>query len=857
MNKKKYTAAAILLAATLAAAPHADAAASKTASSQAVGSAAAQSPALDWRVKLGGGVTATLEQADVWQQNGDSVAVFTLQYKNGGKAAARLVTYFPKAVLPGGSVKAANPISKDLAKKKVEPGQSLTVTYYVKTDTPSLSGMKLAMDVWNPKVKGYLERVGSYRLPSNYSAAVASGVNAKLSLSGTPVTVKSESLEIIKYDGKVIARVGMSMTNNGSSAWSDRGYDPFLVTKSGSSFRLQREAGPEGTPIQPKERKLVYYITEVPTYLKPSGLRFLWTETDEALKLSLPVGSFRLPAATAPKWDVPAGAAKSLTISGQPVEARIRQATLRSSGDQGIWNIEMAFKNKGKKTAKVPAYEYAIKASEGSYHPYAPGDPGSLMLTLRPGQEKTLTLEISLPMELKQDRLKLQMIEASGDERTPSPPAGQEEPGGSTSTDAPSKASLPLAYFSIPYQTERQSSIGVEYAPQSAGGFAYTLESIQRLPWQDTDLIVAKLRLRNTHETNALQLPELKADVTADEKTVLASPEVIAGEQGSLIAPGASTEVSVLAKIPYTKDIRTLRFKLFAQQESVKTPFLTLTTPGHTQSIELLEKGKPYTVTTAGKRAEAQERRTLIYEGADSDIIYSELTLTSGEARRVQAALLKGYFQGTDGKIYEADTVQPETPIQPGGKQSVVFWARVPKGTAGSLGLALGTAMSGGKLAEPGKDVSGVLGVKKMQLNPVRPAASSNLTGLDWYPYSITVTKATGHLQEGSSSISMNVTVDVKRSDSITAADAGHKLILTIKDTLGQTQERILTPGTDIQVPGTRTLSFEMTDEQYKKLKGGWFTLTLADEFQNERITLGTQSYNVTFYPNVVEPPEE
>jgi hypothetical protein len=48
-----------------------------------------------------------------------------------------------------------------------------------------------------------------------------------------------------------------------------------------------------------------------------------------------------------------------------------------------------------------------------------------------------------------------------------------------------------------------------------------------------------------------------------------------------------------------------------------------------------------------------------------------------------------------------------------------------------------------------------------------------------------------------------------------------------------------------------------MTDEQYKKLKGGWFTLTLADEFQNERITLGTQSYNVTFYPNVVEPPEE
>ena len=91
-----------------------------------------------------------------------------------------------------------------------------------------------------------------------------------------------------------------------------------------------------------------------------------------------------------------------------------------------------------------------------------------------------------------------------------------------------------------------------------------------------------------------------------------------------------------MARIPYTKDIRSLRFELFSRRDTAKTSFLTMTTSGMTQSISTLEKGKPYTVTAIGKRAEAQERRTVIYEGVDSDIVYSEFLLTSNEQRRVQ-----------------------------------------------------------------------------------------------------------------------------------------------------------------------------------------------------------------------------
>lgn len=847
MNTKMVKVTAILLGAVLAASPQADAAAGKT----NVPVSAKKTLTPIGNIGLGNSVSAALEHADVWQQNGSHVAVFTLNYKNKGKSTARLVTYFPRVVLPDGSVTAANPITRDITKKGVGPGQSLSVTYYAKISTGSLSGMKVAMDVWNPKVKGYLQRVGAYKLPTNYSPAVAPGASTMLKLGGTPITVQTESLQIIKYNGKVMAKVGMYITNRGGMVWTDSSYDPYLVTRSGTSFLLQPEAGKDGSPVQPKEKKLVYYITEIPSYLKTKDLRFLWTENDETLKLSLPTASFKLPDAIAPNWDIAPGSVKALTLQGNRVDAKVRHATIRATGDQALWNIEMTFKNKGNKPVEVPAYEFAIKASEGTYHPYIPDDKAAT-ITLRPAEEKTISMEIPLPLNLRQDRLKLQMIEPSGSGLPSKSPVNPAEPGNtSAAPDASGRMIVPIAYFGLSYQPEHKASIGVEYGAQTANGFAYTLESIQRLPWEDKDLVVAKLRLRNTQDWNSTLLPELKVNVKADEKTVLASSEVIADEQGSLIAPGASTEVYVLTRIPYTQNIRSLRFELFTQKDTAKAPFLNLTTSGTTmQSIKVLDKGEPYSIATPGKRAEAQERRTVIYEGVDSDIIYSELTLTSSEQRRMQAARLKGYFQSTDGKIYEADTVQPETALQPGAKQSLVFWARVPKGAASDIGLAVGTAMSEGKFAEPGKDITGVLGVKKLMLNPVRPAVSSSLTQLNWFPYNVSVTKAVGNLQEGSSTISLKVTFDVKRSENITAADAGHKLILIIKDHFGQTQERTLTPGTDIQVPGTRTASFELTDELYKKIRGGWVNLTLVDEFQNERITLGSQSYNLTVQLN-------
>ncbi|WP_235440506.1 hypothetical protein [Paenibacillus sp. DMB20] len=100
MNKKTVKATAILLATILASAPQAVSAAGKTELPQNARSTAPKTSHQAWKIGLGNGVTATLEQADVWQQNGGHVVIFTLNYKNGGKSGARLMSYFPKVAQP-------------------------------------------------------------------------------------------------------------------------------------------------------------------------------------------------------------------------------------------------------------------------------------------------------------------------------------------------------------------------------------------------------------------------------------------------------------------------------------------------------------------------------------------------------------------------------------------------------------------------------------------------------------------------------------------------------------------------------------------------------------------------------------
>jgi hypothetical protein len=74
-----------------------------------------------------------------------------------------------------------------------------------------------------------------------------------------------------------------------------------------------------------------------------------------------------------------------------------------------------------------------------------------------------------------------------------------------------------------------------------------------------------------------------------------------------------------------------------------------------------------------------------------------------------------------------------------------------------------------------------------------------------------------------------------------------HKLILQVTDPLGLSQERTLVLGTDLTEGVNNLYSLSINRALYKTLGGGTYQLTLYDEFQGERLKLGSQAYTVKY----------
>ncbi|WP_151733989.1 hypothetical protein [Paenibacillus tengchongensis] len=808
-------------------------------------------------VTVAAGVSAVLEEVNLWPQTGGNIVTFTLRYNNSGAAAANLLHYFPRLITPGGSVLPANPVSADAAKKKINGKNSLSVTYYVNAgQLASLKGVKVSLNVWDRSAKGYLRQAGSFALSANYSAATAAGKSVSTAINGNTVAASAESLQLYKYSGKVYARVGLNLTNKGSQALADPGYRAYLVTASGTSFELALSSSLTGYKVQPQEKKSLYYLAEIPSYVNTSNMKLQLTQADEALKLELPKLSFKLPAASAPDLVVKEGAGKVLSIGGSAVEARLQGASVYAENAQAEWSFNIKLSNKGGKAVTLPTYELAVKSANGTLFPVEAKALSGL--TLKPLESKTVPLTVQVPLEVQQEGLQLQMIEAAQAATSGAAPADGEE---STvnSGGAATKVIFPVAYFAIPYTLRSETYSGQIYTAENQyGSFSYTLDSLQRYPWKDQDIVIARLKLTN-HQSVNLSLPELKGAIKLDNDDLSASTDLVMNKEDAVLAPGQTADIAIYTKVPYTRTFGKASIQLYSTANETKVPFLTLSTGNTLQALPVIAAGGTYTLEGNSQTAAVQENRTTVYEGGSYNIMYTELLVSSNERRQSTPGRLQGYYITAAGDYYEAAASQPDSPALPGGKQLVTFWAKVPKTVkSGELSLILGTGLNGGKISAGEETPTAFFNVASLGLNPKAPTPAANLNAIQFYPYTLVVLASDARMLEGSETMNITLNYTLQRDEAYEAKASEHKLVLRLTDPFGQSQEKTLTPGTDLNEGANNSLTFSFTKSLYKNLRGGTYRITLLDEFQGLRQELGSQTYNLVYEPlPVKEDPKE
>jgi len=779
-------------------------------------------------IQLGSNIKATLEEVNIWPQVEGNILTYTLNYSNGSNSNVNLIHYFSRVVTPAGSVIPGNPVTGDALKKKVVSKESLRVTYYVnfgKTD--SLKGMKIPMYVWDQKTKGYLKHAGTFSLPANYSSTAASGKSLNTTINDLPVTSNTESLQINKYNGKVYAKVGISLTNRGKKILSDPGYTAYLVSAGGNSFELTLDSSQTSYKIQPQEKKVIYYLTEIPVYLKTDNMKLQFVQKDETLKLELPKSSYKLPVAKVPNITIGKDVVKKIIINNNTIETQLTNATVDVENDKGIWSIQFRLKNTGNKAVTLPSYELAVKSPKGTTFPIN-AKPLSGM-TLNPLEEKIIQLSAQVPLEVEQNTLQLQMIEAVSAD-----PTG--------TVGATAKLTFPVAYYTIPYNANPETYLGLEYgSTNSYGSFSYSLQSLQRLPWKEDDIVVAKLNITNTQSVT-LSLPELKGALKVDSNDLTSSTDLFMDKQVSVLAPGKTAEIYVLAKVPYTLDFNRMKVNLYSISNEENVPFLTLSTYGTMNAVNTIERGGSYMIAAKGKSAIVQENKTTVYEGVSSNIMYTELLMSNEEKRQSKMARLQAYYKTADGQFFEAMSNQPDAASAPGGKQLITVWTKLPKSVSASdITLYMGPGITGNKLSEAGQETTGFINIASLALNPQKSATS--MTNVALYPYTLSITGSDGNLMKGSDTISIAVNYSLLKDSRYETGTFNHKLILKMTDLNGKSQEKALILGTDLTEGTKNTFTMTFNSNMYNEMYGGAYKLTLYDEFQGERIELASQTY--------------
>ncbi|MEC0242625.1 hypothetical protein P4H66_22695 [Paenibacillus dokdonensis] len=796
-------------------------------------------------IPLNSKIKATLEEVNIWPQATGNIVTYTLNYTNTGNSSVSLMNFFSKVVSPGGSIILGHPITNDVSKKNVSSNESIRVTYYVNMkQLNSLKGMKFPVYVWDINAKDYLKHAGTFTLPANYSNVTPIGKSINTTMNNNPVAAGSQSLEIYKYNGKVYAKVGFNLTNQGSKVFEDPGYKAYLVSAGGSIFKLSISGSQTDYKIQPNEKKTIYYVTEIPSYLKTDNMKLQFTQKDEALQLEYAGSSYKLPAAAMANLVVGKNDVKKIMVHNNIIETELQNASVTSEDGKGEWSFQLRMKNTGNKAVTLPAYDLAVNAKIGKRFPL--DSKGLSGLVIKPMEEKIIPLRVQIPLEIEQNTLQLELIESVSKEL-----AGDTAAAGTveaTGTKEPSaELKLPIAYFTIPYVLHTDAQKGQVYsATNSYGTFSYSLQSLQRLPWKDEDILAAKLNITNMQSTN-LSLPDLKGMLKIDNDDLSASTEIMMDKDVAVLGPGQSTNINVIAHIPYTQEFHTLKVNLFSSEKDEKIPFLTLSTPNTMTAIESIKQGGSYVVSGLGRNAEIKENKTIVYEGMNSNIVYTEMLLGSEEKRQSKMARLQAYYRTADGQLYEAVSNQPDTPATPDVKQFITFSAKLPKSAVTSdLSLYIGPGITGTKFTEPGEAPTGYIDISALQLNPAVSRPQTSLTQVSLYPYQLSVLNSKGWTVEGSDSLNITMNYNLQRENSYDMGNFNHKLVLKMTDAAGQSQEKNLNIGTDLTVGNYNTFMATFSSNQYKTLTGGFYRLTLYDELMGERIELASQTYNLS-----------
>ncbi|WP_366292937.1 hypothetical protein [Paenibacillus sp. AN1007] len=802
-------------------------------------------------VKVTARSTVTLTDVNILSQNDGNTVTYTLTYKNNDSKPMMMLDYWSKVKTSGGTSFSPKLIAKDQEKKSVSPGSTVDLTYVMKVGREvKLSDLNFLIVKWDFSKPNYESTIGKFVVPASYSITTPVGKTKTVRLSDSAVKVKVSGIKVYPGENKKqYVKIGVNLNNISYKLLDNPNVKWILRAPGGTNYPLTPDKDSTGISIQAQANKTLSLMASLPTALKLEKSELLLVEEQGEEKTALPIAALQLPEASQTNVNTEANQPNLISIDGQTVSTLLESARVRAEDEEYELTMQWVLKNQGKKEVKIPKYALEIRTEDGTSYPIETKALDDLKL--KPGSTKTIKLTSTLQGDGDTSKIKfVVMTPASSDE-------SKEGTGTGASTGAAGfQFSYPVGIYAIPESVTSGDGLTTETViKNSKGTFGVSVGSLQRLPWMDSDIIAAKVTIRNA-STKTVQLPELEAMFTIDSARIDGDTKLIRTQGGKLVGPGMVTEAYLLTKIPSELNMGRLELTLLEKVSETETnDWITLNTSGLIQPLAYVAEGKSFTQGTSEKETELGVRRTFVYPGSSSDIVYTEFEMTNKSLRQNGLGKLVGYYKTADGMYYKAEAKQANRVPGPGQKSIVTFWAKVPKSvkTLSDMRLIVGEGVADNKFVTGEGDATAYVNATSFEIQPKSLPVLSSLNDIDLYPFKFSGANIRAYLT-GGTSVQFEMIYSLTQEEAVDSGESGHKYILSVTDGSGKVFDKELALATDLKTGINQTLTWSIDDMVFDKIRGGSYRVALYDVFEGQRIRLAEQGYS---YDTTKLPKEE
>lgn len=775
-------------------------------------------------IKITAQSTVRLTDVNILSQDDGSILTYTLTIINGESKSIDLLDYWSKVKSVSGTTFSTSLMTKDKDKKTLSAGSSTTLTYVAKVGK-NIKPSDLVYQVikWDFNQANYESIKGQFKIPATYLTATPATQSKTLKVFNTPVKLQVDQLAAFSSGDYNYVNVGLNITNIGYNLFEDPKLKFVIKTSSGASYPMSADTGSIDYKIQPQDNKVLNLITSIPKTIKLTNLQLQLVQDDETSKLSLPIATMQLPNITNQSLAVQPNIEKYIAVGSGKIAVKVSGATLLQSYDEHDLTVRLNFRNTSGTTVTIPKYQFEIQTVDGYRLPISTQVTDNLVL--QPLEERVLNLTATIPAN----------VSAKNPQFFINLPA---------ITDSKDNFSYPIGIFAVPDVQPMQNMLGQKQFVQTSNGIlGVTFSSLQRLPWSDGDLVSAKITISNTG-FKTIMLPELVGQLKLDNAKLTTGTNLILTQGVGLLGANMSTDIYVVTKIPSYLDFNQLHVSLQEKiGESGISDWVHFANAGSIPEIPTIEDGSVYSIESAGRSEDIKVLRSFVYTGTSSDIIYTEIEVKNTEDHQLDLSQLTGSYISTGGQTYKAAVKQIDTSAGPDEKSVVTMWSKIPKKMSTSdMKLIVGEGITDNKLTPIKGEANGYINAAAMELNVNQPTIRGTLSDLGLFPYSLTVKNVRATLS-GSPSVNVNFDYDLTRNMEYSIGEFEHKFLFELVDSTGRTFEKEFAPETDLRLTNGGTSSFSFSDSVFEDRKAGYYTLNVYDEFQGQRIKLGSQGF--------------